>query len=140
MNDIAKTLDRAYAAGENVCINGLSGIGKTSIVRQWLEDHKEINGVWFDGALLRTPEVGIFDGVLEKNGLTLIGREFSSDEIDLMCRPDTVIVIDNYHLADEVAKAHVDLLCDGFVVDGREEDNFKELPDVRFVCAIVTTR
>ena len=131
MNDIAKTLDRAYAAGENVCINGLSGVGKTSIVRQWLEDHKEINGVWFDGALLRTPEVGIFDSVLEKNGITLIGREF--------CRPDTVIIIENYHLADEVAKAHVDLLCDGFAVDGREEEGFKKLPDVRFICVIVTT-
>ncbi len=138
MNRIYDALDMACLTCQPAMIRGLTGSGKTAIVRQWLEEHPQYNGVWFDAADLvaRTPSIDAKRR--KKTDLTLIGQKFTADEIELMRKPDTIIVVDNYHLLDNETKSHVLLLCDRFVVDESEEYPFVELPDVITVCAIAT--
>lgn len=138
-NHITDVLDKAYEQHENCIIQGLSGFGKTASCKQWLEDHPEINGIWLDGAQLRTSDVMTFGKIYERNDLVLVGQKFSDDLIDRMCKPNTVIIVDDYHLLDDNAKMHVLLLCDGYAIDERCEDGFRVLPDKRMHCMIKTT-
>lgn len=70
-----------------------------------------------------------------KNGLTLIGQAFTSEEIDAIAKKSpNVVFIDHYDVASDEIKQHVLLLCDGYIVDGREKSGFKKLDDLKFVC------
>ena len=53
--------------------------------------------------------------------------------------PHRVIVVDNYHLLSAEQKQHVALLLDRYVIDDREEDGFRRLDNIEFVCLIETT-
>ena len=50
MNRIYDALDMACLTCQPAMISGLTGSGKTAIVRQWLKEHPQYNGVWFDAA------------------------------------------------------------------------------------------
>ena len=71
-SDIMTVLNDALKERQNVMIQGLPGTGKTSIVLQWLEDHREeINGVFIDGASLNLRLLSETSRRL--NGLTVKG-------------------------------------------------------------------
>lgn len=52
--------------------------------------------------------------------------------------PNLVVIADNYQYASDEQKMHINLLCDGFVVDEREESGFKAIDNLEFVCSIKT--
>ena len=57
----------------------------------------------------------------------------------ILSMPHRVIVVDNYHLLSAEQKQHVALLLDRYVIDDREEDGFRRLDNIEFVCLIETT-
>lgn len=134
---ITRMLDQALKCKKSTMISGLTGSGKTPIVKSWLTHNKDkINGYYIDGTSL-----SICPGpTLEKNGLSVSGQIFTSKTIDaILSLPHTVVVVDNYHLLSDEIKQHVLLLCDGYVVDAREETGLKKLNNLEFVCVIMTT-
>lgn len=135
-NDITMQLDHSLDTKQNVMISGPSGIGKTAIVKSWLKHNKDkVNGYYIDCAYIHEHHTDRH----EKNGLTLFGQVFSSRTIDYMAAsPHTVIVADNYHLLKGNLKNHILLLCDGYVVDNKEENGLKKLNNLEFVCLIET--
>ena len=134
--NITRQLDEALRKKGNVKISGMTGSGKTSIVKSWLNHYKDkVNGYYLDCALLRDCSGNVY----EKNKLTVQGQLFTSEEIDeIESKPNRVIVFDNYHLASRNLKNHILLLCDRYLVDEREEDGFKKLRNIEFVCVINT--
>ena len=136
-SEYTKQLDNSLATKENLMLFGLTGTGKTSIVKSWLNHNKDkVNGYYIDAAKFQKCS----GGIREKNGLTLFGQVFTSEAIDNMLDlPNRVIVVDNYHLLPDNLKNHILLLCDGYVVDDREESGFKKLDNLEFVCLIKTT-
>lgn len=133
---ITLALDNALKHKENIMLTGLSGSGKTAITKSWLTHNKDkVNGYWIDCPLLRK----CVGKELVKNGLHLIGQLFSNDEIDKMAStPNLVVIADNYQYASNEQKMHICLLCDGLVVDEREESGFKAIDNLEFVCSIKT--
>lgn len=129
-------LDNALIRSENILVSGLSGFGKTAIVKEWLEENKDkINGYYIDGTFLQKCS----GEVRQINDLKLCGQMFSSDEIDtILSLPKRVIVVDNYNLLSDEQKYHILLLSDGFVIDNREESGLKRLDNLEFVCLIET--
>lgn len=136
-SEYTKQLDNSLATKENLMLSGLTGTGKTSIVKSWLNHNKDkVNGYYIDAAKLQECS----GDIREKNGLTLFGQVFTSEAIDnMLALPNRVIVVDNYHLLPDNPKNHILLLCDGYVVDDREESGFKKLDNLEFVCLIKTT-
>ena len=136
-SEYTKQLDNSLATKENLMLSGLTGTGKTSIVKSWLNHNKgKVNGYYIDAAKLQECS----GDIREKNGLTLFGQVFTSEAIDnMLALPNRVIVVDNYHLLPDNPKNHILLLCDGYVVDDREESGFKKLNNLEFVCLIKTT-
>lgn len=133
---ITSTLDNALKHKKSIMLTGLSGSGKTAITKSWLTHNKgKINGYWIDCALMRK----CVGKELIKNGLHLIGQLFSNDEIDKMAStPNLVVIADNYQYVSDEQRKHLFLLCDGFVVDEREESGFKAIDNLEFVCSIKT--
>lgn len=133
---ITSALDNALKYKENIMLTGLSGSGKTAITESWLTHNKDkVNGYWIDCALMRKCVGKEFI----KNGLHLIGQLFSNDEIDKMAStPNLVVIADNYQYVSNEQRKHLFLLCDGFVVDEREESGFKAIDNLEFVCSIKT--
>lgn len=136
-NEYTRELDRSLKTKENLMIKGLPGCGKTSIVESWLRHHKEeVNGYYIDGGTLPT----CLGERRKKNDLILDGQLFDSQVIDkILSMPHRVIVVDNYHLLSAEQKQHIALLLDGYVIDDREEDGFRRLDNIEFVCLIETT-
>ena len=135
--DITRQLDEALKNKANIIIRGLTGSGKTSITLAWLEHNEDkINGYYFDCAFF-----GEAHGDKHiKNGLTLYGQAFPSEIIDILAsKPHRVIVLDNIRFLTKNVKQHMLLLCDKYVVDGREESGYKKLDNIDFVCFIETT-
>lgn len=100
----------------------------------WLDDNKDkVNGYHLDCTSLC-----ILSGEeRHKNGLTLIGQAFTSEEIDAIASiPHMVVVTNKYGCLDDIFKSHVLLLCDGYIVDEREESGFKKLDNLEFVCTL----
>lgn len=134
---ITRMLDQALKCKRSTMISGLTGSGKTPIVKSWLVHNKDkINGYYIDGTAL-----SICPGeTIKRKDLVLLGQMFTSETIDtVLSLPHTVVVVDNYHLLSDEVKEHVLLLCDGYVVDAREETGLKKLNNLEFVCAIMTT-
>ena len=136
-SEYTKQLDNSLTTKENLMLSGLTGTGKTSIVKSWLNHNKDkVNGYYIDATKLQECS----GDIREKNGLTLFGQVFTSEAIDnMLALPNRVIVVDNYHLLPDNPKNHILLLCDGYVVDDREESGFKKLNNLEFVCLIKTT-
>ena len=136
-SDIMTVLNDALKERQNVMIQGLPGTGKTSIVLQWLEDHREeINGVFIDGASLNLRLLSETSRRL--NGLTVKGQLFTQDELASFRQPDTVIVFDNYQTCSRDVKSHINLLADKLAVDESEEAEIIQFDSIVFVCPIVT--
>lgn len=137
-SDTTKKLDDALATKQSLILCGPTGVGKTAIVKSWLYHYKDkVNSTYIDGSTL--PKC--FGKLRYKNGLTLIGQEFSNKEIDTMAAtPNLVVVMDNYHLLSKEQRHHVLFLCDGYVVDEREQNGFKRLDNIEFLCCIKTTK
>ena len=123
-SEYTKQLDNSLTTKENLMLSGLTGTGKTSIVKSWLNHNKDkVNGYYIDATKLQECS----GDIREKNGLTLFGQVFTSEAIDnMLALPNRVIVVDNYHLLPDNPKNHILLLCDGYVVDDREESGFKK--------------
>ena len=136
-SEITRLLDEALITKENLMIQGLTGSGKTSIVKSWLNHYKDkVSRFYLDASVMEECS----GDILKKNGLTLYGQLFSSETIDeLASLKNAVVVVDNYHLIEKTVKDHIMLLCDGYVVDEREPSGLKELDNIEFVCLIKTT-
>ncbi len=113
----------------NIAFQGLSGIGKTSIIRQWAKDHaEEINFIERDAALLTVNLIG---------GAPVV---FSTYEVERMSRPDTVLFIDNYHLIRKDVEQQINrLLKDRLVVDVTSPSGTRVLANILFVVIAITT-
>lgn len=130
MDDIKKNLDRALGKAkdlafmkaanwiivgggspksgpERIELNGLPGTGKTSIVREWAQEHDgEINFVEYSAPKLSVQRI---------DGSPVL---FSTDEIDRMDRFDTVLFIDDYqYLKEDVEEQLNRLYVDCAVAD-----------------------
>lgn len=136
-NEYTKELDKSLITKENLMLTGPTGVGKTAIVKSWLNHNKDkINGYYIDAATISN----CGSEILQKDDLTLIGQIFSSETIDLLTLlSNLVIVVDNYHLISKSVKEHIMLLCDGYVVDFRQQNDFKKINNIEFVCLIKTT-
>ena len=133
---VSKELDYSLEMRQSVRFDGYSGTGKTAMVRQWMNHHKEdIHGIFLDGAV--QPKCS---GEIRFRGdLVLKGQFFTSDFIDeLLASKNIVVAVDNYQKLNEYQKYHFLLLCDGYVVDEREEGYYRQIPGMAFVCAIKT--
>ncbi len=90
-----------YTRPINLMIKGPTGCGKTSIITQWGKDHaEEINFFTMDAALMNVSDV---------DGTPVI---FSTDEIERLAAPDTVLFIDNYHLIKKDVEREINKLMD----------------------------
>lgn len=130
---IKEKLEEAYTKKQNMHFNG-PAYETGRIIRQWLDDNKnKVNGYYLNGPLFK-----IFsDSKNSLNGLSLKGQLFADNEIDNFASlPNRVIVINDYQLMDVEAKKHIMLLADGYVIDSREENGYKKLDNIRFVCII----
>lgn len=133
---VSKELDYALEMRQSVRFDGYSGTGKTAMVRQWMNHHKEdIHGIFLDGAV--QPKCS---GEIRFRGdLVLKGQFFTSDFIDeLLASKNIVVAVDNYQKLNEYQKYHFLLLCDGYVVDEREKSYYRQIPGMAFVCFIKT--
>lgn len=104
------------------------------LIDDWLAENKDkVNGYHLDCTSLCIQS----GEERHKNGLTLIGQAFTSEEIDAIAAiPHMVVVANKYGCLDDIFKSHVLLLCDGYIVDEREESGFKKLDNLEFVCTL----
>ena len=78
-----------------------------------------------------------FDKTLSLNEHNAKSLIYASNEIDnIASYPNRVIVINEYQFMDENSKEHISLLEEGYVVDSREEKEYRKLDNIRFVCVI----
>lgn len=112
----------------NIAITGLPGFGKTSMVRQWADEHSEdINFIEMDASQLC---VSLIEG-----------REylFSSSEIDNMALPNTVVFFDNFQYIKKDAEEQLNRFFDDrVVVDPSNPSIDRELGDVLFAVVAIT--
>lgn len=111
-----------------IMFKGPAGSGKTSMIIEWAETHKEeINFVEFDAALL---------SVYDVDGESVV---FTSSDIERMSSPETVVFIDNYqYLRKEAVKQLNRLLDHKVVIDPAEPKTEKVLDNVLLVIAAMT--
>ncbi len=137
-NMVTEQLEYGLATGENVFIRGMSGFGKTASSQSFCDHYKDLNCVWFDCAFLglRSEEPG---KTHTKDDLTMVGQLFSDGEIEMMQKPKTVVICDNYEYADENVRQHLNLLCDRFAISENGEVEFVPLGNIVFVAVIENT-
>ena len=110
----------------NIAFSGMTGTGKTAIIREWAEEHSgEVNFVMFASALLRVAEI---------DGKKII---FSDDAVRQMSKPHTVLFFDDYHLLRKDVEEELNRLLDCREVE--TVDGTVKLDDVLFVVAAFTT-
>ena len=122
----------------NLLFEGPTGIGKTGVIREWIDEHKDkINPYYLDGCYLK--KVTSLNEEVIKNDLKLSSQLFSSDEIDKLSSLDKlVVVIDNFNLLSNLVKNHIYLLSDGYVIDNREDTKLKEISNLLFYVIVIT--
>ena len=109
----------------NVMISGLSGMGKTAMIRQWGKDHcEEINFVEMDAAMLKP-------ALLEGKKIL-----FSTAEIEALSKPHTVLFVDNYQCLSKEAEEELNKLMDYRKVE--EIDGEKTLGNILFTVVAMT--
>ena len=103
-------------------------------VSGWLEKNKDrVSGYYDHGQFLKM----FFDKTLSLNEHNVKGQIYASNEIDnIASYPNRVIVINEYQFMNENSKKHISLLEEGYVVDSREEKEYRKLDNIRFVCVI----
>lgn len=103
----SNSLDNVFI-DEALRISGPAGVGKSTIIRRWAEKKKsKINFV----------EFSCTEKQASNNCL------FSSSDIERMNRPNTIVFIDDYDLATEETKRHVDRLVTKRVATNKGEVN-----------------
>lgn len=114
----------------NIMISGPTGVGKTARIKSWADDHPDINFVAFDAAILRVNKI-ISDG----NEYDIV---FSSDEIDSICKENTVVFVDNYQYIESSAEHELNKFFDTrSLVDPRTPEGIRIAGNVLF--AVVAT-
>lgn len=134
-------------------IPGPTGCGKTAATRAWLK-HNNLPNVYIDACCVspQTMEVeylpcdempaGIYTGPITTELITpkktTVTVAFSSDVIDRMARPDTVVVIDNYSWASQpVRDVLMDFIRKYKVVDPRTPGKSKERTVVPMMLVVI---
>ena len=114
----SNSLDNIFI-DEALKISGPSGVGKSTVIRNWAERKKsKINFVEFSCA-----EIKPVNNCL-----------FSSDEIERMNRENTIIFFDDYDLATDETKKHIDrLVTKRVVIDKGDQNGETTLSYVMFV-------
>ena len=131
---VAAFSKNAISVGKNLghgpeCImfEGLTGSGKTAMIRAWAEKKKdEINFVEFDASNLIVYTV---------DGESIV---FSSAEIELMSKDDTVVFIDNYQYMRKDTAQQINRLLDDKIV--RDPANPKEEKTLEKILMVVAAR
>ena len=114
----------------NIMISGPTGVGKTARIKSWAEDHLDINFVVFNAAILRVNKI-VSDGI-EYDVV------FSSDEIDSICKGNTVVFIDNYQYIESSVEHELNKFFDTrSLVDPRTPEGIRIAGNVLF--AVVAT-
>ena len=114
----------------NIMISGRTGVGKTARIKSWAEDHLDINFVVFNAAILRVNKI-VSDGI-EYDVV------FSSDEIDSICKGNTVVFIDNYQYIESSVEHELNKFFDTrSLVDPRTPEGIRIAGNVLF--AVVAT-
>ena len=109
----------------NIALQGMTGIGKTAITRQWAEDHSdEINFVEFSSNSL---------SVNEAEGKRII---FPESAIVQMEKPGTVLFFDDYHLIDPEVGEELNKLLDHRQVE--TVNDTVTLDNILFVVVAIT--
>ncbi len=114
----------------NIMISGPTGVGKTARIKSWADDHLDINFVVFNAAILRVNKI-VSDGI-EYDVV------FSSDEIDRICKGNTVVFIDNYQYIESSVEHELNKFFDTrSLVDPRTPEGIRIAGNVLF--AVVAT-
>lgn len=114
----------------NIKISGMSGIGKTARINSWAKDHPDINFVAFDAAILRVNRI-LVDG-------TEYDVVFSSNEIDSICKENTVVFVDNFQFIKPPVENELNKFFDDrSLVDPRTPKGIRITKNVLF--AVVAT-
>ena len=114
----------------NIMISGPTGVGKTARIQTWADDQTDLNFVVFNAAILRVNKI-VSDGI-EYDVV------FSSDEIDSICKGNTVVFIDNYQYIESSVEHELNKFFDTrSLVDPRTPEGIRIAGKVLF--AVVAT-
>lgn len=112
-------------------ISGPTGVGKTARIKSWADDHPDINFVVFNAAILRVNKI-VSDGI-EYDVV------FSSDEIDSICKENTVVFVDNYQYIESSVEHELNKFFDNrLLVDPRTPDGTRAAENVLFAVVAKT--
>ena len=115
----------------NIMISGPTGVGKTARIKSWADDHPDINFVAFDAAILRVNKINS-DG----NEYDVV---FSSDEIDSICKENTVVFVDNYQYIESSVEHELNKFFDDrLLVDSRTPEGIRVAENVLFAVVAKT--
>lgn len=143
--DIEKMLDRALKTNKrqqgrdsanymNVLLVGQAGTGKTARVEQWAKDNG-INLYFLDAKLLEPTDLGGAVAPDFERGTT---RRFSTEELDNLDRPNSVLFLDEYNRArSDVRGSLLTLVNNHKIQDARSEDKTRSFPNMLFTIAAI---
>lgn len=115
----------------NIMISGRTGVGKTARIKSWADEHADINFVAFDAALLKVNK--IFTDGAEYDVI------FSSNEIDSICKEDTVVFVDNYQNIESAVEHELNRFFDNrLLVDPRAPEGIRITENVLFAVVAIT--
>lgn len=109
----------------NIMISGPTGVGKTARIKSWANDHPDINFVAFDAAILRVNRI--------YTDSTECDVVFSSDEIDSICKENTVVFVDNYQYIESSVEHELNKFFDNrLIADPRAPEGVRVAENVLF--------
>ena len=115
----------------NIMISGPTGVGKTARIKSWADDHPDISFVAFDAAILRVNKINS-DG----NEYDVV---FSSNEIDCICKENTVVFVDNYQYIESSVEDELNKFFDNrILVDPRTPEGTRVAENVLFAVVAKT--
>jgi len=138
-DDIIKELDEALAESydepQNILIAGRTGIGKSTLVKEWFKMHPDVNAYYF----LANTRPYAFNKVVNMDGsetkLDFDGY-FDTIEVDNFNSDERVLVIDHFDLTHMDARKHLMNLVKNREAVYNLDGDIKHLDNLKMVIAI----
>lgn len=132
---LTNVLHKSEESPQSILISGRTGIGKTSVVREWIKEHPEIKAEYF----FANTNPRTFNKVCEPDGsLTELDFElyFATDELDSFNEKGTVLFIDNFDLTHDDARKHLLNLVEKREAVYNLDGEIKRLDNLQMIIAV----